>query len=223
MVRQTPPDPSVAIHVENAMPFAKKISAACLLSLLLFAVPARPSENFAGHILGGPAQAPVRIEVYSDFECPHCRDLYLTVIRQILQDYPNKVCIVYHEFPISSHRYSQEAARYSEAAFRMGQQTMLKVFDALFLDQANWSQTGRMDQAIAKVMPREELQTLKRIMQDPGVNVEVEKEKQQGMQIGIDSTPTLFIYYYGRQQRVDTREGPISYPVMKQFLNSVLK
>jgi len=205
------------------MSLVRRFAAPCLVSLLLFVVPAGFSESFAGHVLGGPPQSPVRIEVYSDFECPHCRDLYLVVIRQILQDYSNKVCVVYYEFPLSTHRYSQEAARYSEAASRMGQQVLLRVFDALFMEQANWSQTGRIDAAIAKALPREQFQKLKRIMQDPGVNLEVEKARQQGIQAGINSTPTMFIYYRGRTQKVDTREGPVTYPVMKQFLDSVLK
>jgi protein-disulfide isomerase len=205
------------------MSFAKKIKLPLTVLLLLFSAPASFPQNFTGHVLGGPPQSPVRIEVYSDFECPHCRDFYLTVIRQILQNYSNRACVVYHEFPLSSHRYSQQAARYSEAASRIGQQSLLRVFDALFLEQANWSQTGRIDEVIAKALPFDEFQKLKRIMQDPGVNLEVEKEKQRGSQAGIDSTPTLFIYYYGKRQAVDMRQGPITYPVMKQFLDSVLK
>ena len=211
------------MNVENAMSFVKKLAAPCLVPVLLFALPASSSENLTGHVLGGPPQSPVRIEVYSDFECPYCRDFYLTVIRQVLQDYSNKVCVVYHEFPLSTHRYSQEAARYSEAASRMGQQILLRVLDALYMEQANWSQTGRIDAVISKALPREEFQKLKRIMKDPGVTLEVEKDRQRGLRAGINSTPTIFIYYYGRKQKVDTREGPIPYPVMKQFLDSVLK
>jgi protein-disulfide isomerase len=205
------------------MAFVKRFKVSCLVSLLLFAVPAISSENFTGHLMGGPPQSPVRIEVYSDFECPYCRDFYLTVIRQILQNYSNKVSVVYHEFPLSTHRYSQEAARYCEAASRMGQQTLLRVFDALFIEQADWLQTGRIDGVIAKALPREEFQKLKRTMQDPGVNLEVERERQKGLQAGVNSTPTMFIYYYGRYQKVDARGGPITYPVVKQFLDSVLK
>jgi protein-disulfide isomerase len=211
------------MHAENAMVFVKRFAASYLVSLLLFVMPAGSAGNFTGHIMGGPPKSPVRIEVYSDFECPYCRDLYLTVTRQVLQDYSNKVCVVYHEFPLSTHRYSQEAARYAEAASRMGQETLLRVFDALFMDQANWSQTGGIDTVIAKALPREQFQKLKRIMQDPGVNMEVEKERQRGLLAGINSTPTMFIYYYGRQQKVDTSQGPIPYPVIKHFLDSVLK
>jgi protein-disulfide isomerase len=211
------------MHAENAMVFVKRFAASYLVSLLLFVMPAGSAGNFTGHIMGGPPKSPARIEVYSDFECPYCRDLYLTVIRQVLQDYSNKVCVVYHEFPLSTHRYSQEAARYAEAASRMGQETLLRVFDALFMDQANWSQTGGIDTVIAKALPREQFQKLKRIMQDPGVNMEVEKERQRGLLAGINSTPTMFIYYYGRQQKVDTSQGPIPYPVIKHFVDSVLK
>jgi protein-disulfide isomerase len=208
---------------ENAMSFIKRLTALYLVPLLLWGVPAHSAEEHTGHVLGGPPQSPVRIEVYSDFECPYCRDFYLTVIREILQNYSDKVCIVYHEFPLSAHRFSQEAARYSEAASRMGQQTLLRVDDALFLEQATWSQNGRIDPVIAKALSRVEFQKLKRTMQDPSISLEVEKERKQGLQARINSTPTIFIYYYGRQQKVDTSRGPITYRILKSFLDSVLK
>jgi protein-disulfide isomerase len=197
---------------------------AVFCSVLLFpALPSTSSENYTGHVLGGPPQSPVRVEVYSDFECPHCRDLYLTVTRQLLQDYVNKVCVVYHEFPLVSHQYAREAARYSEAASRMGRQTLLKVIDALYMEQDKWSQNGRIDPVIAKALSRDEFQKLKLVMRDPGVSIEVEKEWKLGVKAGINSTPTMFIHYYGNVQRVDTTQGPIKYSMIKRFLDSKLK
>lgn len=205
------------------MSFAKRFAASLILSFIVWAAPAHSAERYTGHVLGGPPQSPVRIEVYSDFQCPHCREFYLTVMRQVMQNYSNKVCVVYHEFPLITHPLAREAARYSEAASRMGQQILLKVDDALFLDQATWSENGRIDPVIAKALSRQEFQKLKQIMQDPGILVAVDRERDKGMQLGINSTPTIFIYYYGRQQRVETTQAPLTYPVLKNFLDSVLK
>lgn len=68
--------------------------------------------------LGGELDAPIRIEVFSDFECPACREFYLNTIRPVLKDYCSldKVCVVYHEFPLQGHKYSRQAAQYSKAA-----------------------------------------------------------------------------------------------------------
>jgi len=183
-------------------------------------IPAFSSDQ--GQMIGGSMSSPVRIEVFSDFQCPACRDLYLGAIRQVLQDYSSKdkVCVIYHEFPLSIHAYGKEAARYSEAASRMGIQNLLTVFDSLFADQAQWSQDGDLDAVIAKALPQDEYRKLKKVIQDPSINQSIEKEVQLGLKKDIKSTPTMFIYYAGKEQKV---EGAISYTTMKQFLDTVIK
>ena len=193
--------------------------------VLIFAwwpVPMRGAEETSGQMLGGSANSPIRIEVFSDFQCPHCRVLYLGTIRPVLQEYSSKdkVCVIYHEFPLSGHQYSREAARYSEAAARLGQQKLLPVIDSLFTDQEQWSKDGSLEATVAKVLTNEDFLKLKKIMQDSSVNADIEKEIQLGTQNNIQSTPTLLISYIGKQQRV---EGAVTYEVLKQFIDSIVK
>jgi protein-disulfide isomerase len=200
----------------------QKLIMAGLLILLASAVSIPAFSSDKGQMIGGSMSSPVRIEVFSDFQCPACRDLYLGAIRQVLQDYSSKekVCIIYHEFPLSIHQYSKEAARYCEAASRLGLQSLLTVFDSLFADQAQWSQDGNLDAVIAKALPRDEYRKLKKVIQDPSINQSIEKEIQLGKKKEIKSTPTMFIYYTGKEQKI---EGSITYTTLKQFLDSVIK
>ena len=193
-------------------------------SLVIFNIAAYALEETGGQKLGGALNAPIRMEIYSDFQCPHCRTLFMEVIRQVLQEYSSKdqVCVIYHEFPLPTHKYSWEAARYSEAASRMGTPTLLQVFEALFSNQDQWSEDGKLEAAIAKALPQETFQKLKKIRLDPSVNKAIEKEVQLGTKNGIDSTPTMMIYYSGKHQKVDGKQGPITYFVLKQFIESVL-
>jgi protein-disulfide isomerase len=185
-------------------------------------IPAHPSEEATGQILGGSLNSPIRVEVFSDFQCPACRDLYLGTIRQVLLEYSSKdkVCVVYHEYPLSIHQYAREAARYCEAASRLGQQKLLPVFDSLFTDQPQWSQDGSVATTVSKAMPSDDFEKLKKIIQDSSINAAIDKEVELGIQKEVKSTPTLFIYYIGKQQRV---EGVVSYLVMKQFIDSIVK
>jgi len=57
-------------------------------------------------------------------------------------------------------------------------------------------------------------------MQDSSINEGIEKEIQLGNQNKVGSTPTSLISYIGRQQRV---EGFVAYPVLKQFIDSIVK
>jgi protein-disulfide isomerase len=187
-----------------------------------WSVPVRSSDEAPGRLLGGSLNSPIRIEVFSDYQCSACREFYLGTIRQVLQEYSSKdkVCVIYHECPLAIHQYAREAARYCEAAWRMGLPKLLPVMESIFIDQAQWAQDGKLEASVAKALPQEDLKKLKKIMQDASINTAIEKEVQLSVLKEIRSTPTMFIYYPGKQQKV---EGLVTYPVLKQFIDSVVK
>jgi len=193
------------------------------LFVALFSVPLQSAEQTSGQILGGSLDAPIRIEVFSDFQCPHCRDLYLSVMRRVLADYSskNKVCLIYHEFPLQAHPYSRKAALYVEAVSRLGQQQLLKVYDCLFTDQAQWGEDGKVEVSIAKVLSRADFEKLKKIMQDPSISAAVDKEIRLGVQNKIESTPTFYIY--SGQKQLQKVAGDLSYVSLKNYLNGIIK
>lgn len=185
-------------------------------------MPLMSADEPSGNLLGGSLNAPVRIEVFSDFQCPHCRDLYLGTIKPVLQEYAgkNKVCVIYHEFPLAMHQYSKEASKYVAAAAQLGQQKLIPVFESIFTDQDQWARDGNLDAAVSKALSREDFLKVKKLMQEPGINSSIEKEIQLGVQKDIKSTPTMLISYIGRQQKV---EGLVTYTVLKQFIDSIVK
>jgi protein-disulfide isomerase len=195
---------------------------ALILLSLAWPTTVRPFDVLSGQILGGSTNSPIQIEVFSDFQCSACREFYLSTIRQIIQEYSSKdkVCIIYHEYPLAVHKYSRDAARYSEAASRIGVRQLLAVMDSLFMDQAKWSLDGNIEPSIAKALSREDFQKLKKIMQDSSLNLAIEREVSLGNKNQIKSTPTMFIRYPGKQQKV---EGLVTYVVLKQFIDAIIK
>jgi protein-disulfide isomerase len=193
-----------------------------VVCLALWAAPLKSADETTGQILGGSLSSPIRIEVFSDFQCPACRDLYLGTIQQVLQEYSNKdkVCVIYHEFPLPMHQYAKEAARYAEASGRLGQQKALQVYESLFTDQLQWAKDGSIELTISKALPSEDIQKLKKMLLDPSINADIEKEIQLGVKKEIQSTPTLLISSPGKQQKV---EGVVAYTVLKQFIDSIVK
>jgi len=61
---------------------------------------AASSDADSGKALGSPS-APIRIEVFSDFECPACKGLHEQILPLVMKDYviPGKVFLVSREFP----------------------------------------------------------------------------------------------------------------------------
>jgi protein-disulfide isomerase len=66
----------------------------------------------------GPADAPITIVEFSDFECPYCTKAEESV-KQVMEAYPGKVRVVYRDFPLPFHPNAPKAA---EAAHCAGDQ-----------------------------------------------------------------------------------------------------
>ena len=203
--------------------FGKSKSALLLIAFfLIWPVSLISSEETPGRILGGSADSPIRIDVFSDFQCAHCREFFLETVRKVLKEYSSKdkVCVVYHEFPLSYHQYAREAARYCEAAWRMGAGKLLPVMESIYVDQADWVEDGKLEDSVARALPREDFLKLKEIMKDPSIDQAIDKDIKFGEKENIAATPTLIIRYTGKQKRV---EGVVTYLVMKQFIDAVIK
>jgi protein-disulfide isomerase len=169
-----------------------------------------------GKILGSPT-APIRIEVYSDFACPACRNFHDQTLPTIIAEYvqPGKAYIVNREFPlpIEAHKHSRMAAGYAVAAGRLG--IYQPVSDALFRDQASWSATGKVWETVAAVLTPEQQKKVQALAKDPGVAAAVQKDVDAGTRERISSTPTLLVSHGGQK-------FPIPYPVNYNFLRSLL-
>ncbi len=71
------------------------------------------------HVLG-PADAPVTVVEYGDYECPFCRGAFRDVHR-LLDRYPGKIRFVFRNFPIAQvHPHAELAAEAAEAAAAQG-------------------------------------------------------------------------------------------------------
>jgi len=197
-----------------------------LVLSIFFLMPlcANTTDDADGLILGGTAKAPVRMEVFSDFECPACRTFYREIIRHVLQDYSanDKVCVIYHEFPLVMHQHSNKAARYCEAAYRLGRDKALKAIDALFDNQDEWNKDGNVEAIIAKVLSPADLSKIQALLNNPEITKSIDRGISLGERLTVKGTPTLFLYYSGKNQRVDNPHQ-LSYVTVKQFIEKVLK
>jgi len=176
-----------------------------VLCLAAYAPPAGAADGESGLILSGSAASSVRLEIFSDFECPGCRSFFLNTIQPILRNYKDRVCVVYYEFPLDMHLYARSASRYVSAAARLGdRQKLLKLFETLFTDQDKWAQNGELEVSVAKALSPEDLNKVKNIMETDrdGIERDIDRDIQEGMDRKINATPTIFLVNAGKQERV---------------------
>jgi protein-disulfide isomerase len=135
----------------------------------------------------GPADAPVTIVEFSDFQCPYCK-LSVQVIKDILVKYPGKVRVVYRDFPGFNHSHAQQAAEAAQCAAEQGY--FWNYHDLLFSQQA--AGQGWDFAALAKQLGLDQ-QPFALCLNAGRYREKVGKDLQDGLRLGVSSTPTFFV------------------------------
>ena len=86
----------------------------------------------------GPANAPIEIIEFSDFQCPYCLRANPTV-KQVLDTYGDKVRFVYRNYPLGNHPNAWPAAEAAQCANEQGK--FWEYHDRLFANSAKLSDT----------------------------------------------------------------------------------
>ena len=118
------------------------------------------------------------------------------------------------------HLYDRKTATYAEAAARVGKDTLLKVFDALYTNQATWSQDGEIEKVLKAALPEKEFEKLMEKAKDPDIATLIDKQYDLAVENKLESTPTTFIFYRGEQK--SKTSGTIIYLVLKGFIEEYL-
>ncbi len=141
----------------------------------------------------GPAEAPLTLIEYSDFQCPAC-GFYYSVLKQLKQDFSGKLRFAYRHFPLSSiHPYAELAARASEAAGSQGK--FWEMHDKLFENQSAWSQGGDLKETFSGYAKDLGLD-ISRFREDldaKEMKNSVQSDYRSGLQDGINSTPSFYL------------------------------
>ena len=153
-----------------------------------FTEPMRILIPTAGRPSKGPADAPVTLVEFSDFECPFCRALSPT-LQRISSTYKDKVRIVYMQFPLADmHPRALKAAEASLCA--LDQDKFWPLHDAMFGDPSNLRPEELKKKAANLSLEMNLLNTCL----DSGKNFGREREDvEEGVKAGVSGTPALFI------------------------------
>jgi protein-disulfide isomerase len=90
-----------------------------------------PTEGFPSL---GPADAPITIVEFSDYQCPYCTRWHEQTYKPLMDAYPDKIRFVYRNFPLPFH---QNAPLSAQAALCAGDQNSYwQYHDKLFDEKA---------------------------------------------------------------------------------------
>ncbi len=194
-----------------------------LALLVLGQVPNKTAQmNSADDFLMGGPDSPVRMELFSDFQCPSCRAFYLDTVTRLLSEYSGgkKVSFVFRDFPLAMHPIAREAARYALASRVLGHDKWLKVIEYLYTCQAEWSYDGKIEAVLSRILSAQEIAKLKEEAKNPAIEQTIERTVALGNGRNVNSTPTLFVTMGGKEQRV---VNVLPFDVLKGSIDPYLK
>jgi protein-disulfide isomerase len=170
----------------------------------------------------GNPDASVVVEVYTDFECPHCRLLYMETLKPMMHDYctSGKIYFIHRDFPLPGHKFSRDATRWVLAAATIGKNEQLT--EQLFVNQGMWAPNGNIEQVAASFMSAADVAKIKQVMaaHKDAIEAEIDHDVALGKQINLNETPTTVIKRNGLA--TSQTAGGIPYARLKMALDSLI-
>ncbi len=136
----------------------------------------------------GDENAPVTIDIYSDYGCSHCKDFALETEPLIEQNYvaTGKVKLVWHYFG-----FSAETQVVAAAAVCAAEQNNYAQFNrTLFANQATLT-TGNLASWASQVGL--DMTAFNKCLQSSDSKIKVQKSTNLAYAAGVNATPTFFI------------------------------
>lgn len=156
-----------------------------------FANPLKPEIDPA-RAIHGPADAPITLVEYSDFQCPYCSRGYQTV-KEVLKNYPGKVRVVFKHLPLDFHPQAMPAAKYFEAIARQSADKAYKFHDIVFENQQD---LGAKKEAFLKDAAKKvgaDMGKLAKDLEDPKLMDRINADMEEAKKFDISGTPGFII------------------------------
>lgn len=140
----------------------------------------------------GSAQAPNVLRIFSDFQCPYCKELWDTAHPKWAAQ-PNVYRVMHYHFPLSFHKNAKPAAIASECAAEQGK--FWPYADLLFRNAAEW--TG-LPSASAKFSEYAQAAGLnvaafQSCLTSAAPKAVVRAQQAGGLKLGVQGTPTVYL------------------------------
>ena len=166
----------------------------------------------------GTAGAPVVMVIFSDFQCPNCKEEAKVIRDNVAAKFPTQVRVYFKDSPLEAiHPWAKAGAMAGRCVFRQTPAAFWKYHDWIYEHQADITPENLKDKVLdwAKTADMDTLQ-LGRCIDTKATEAEVDRTLAEAKSLRIDSTPTTFIN--GRRLI-----GNYPWPNLEQIINGELK
>lgn len=141
----------------------------------------------------GPADAPLQIIEFIDFECPACA-YGAQKLKNYMERYPGRIRVEVKYYPLMNvHSHALQAASYMECTARQGR--FWDFFDSAMSSQGQWAKLVNIEGVFDHIAEASgvNMGQLKQCLTSEEVATTIMAEKSAGRSMGVQSTPTYFI------------------------------
>ncbi len=141
----------------------------------------------------GPKDAPIHLIIYSDFQCPACRNAVVP-LEELRTQFAKDLKVEFRHYPLErNHQWALLAATFAECAAE--QNKFWEFHDLLYGNQDVWSRAQDPLSIFAGYVREVDLDTaqFERCIENPDTVKKIRKERSAGNRQGVQSTPTIFI------------------------------
>ncbi len=179
------------------------IVVACLIALFgIFAVTSKKDSNtntttnskatLSNNVTGKNSKKVTLVE-YGDFQCPACGQ-YHPIVKQLVEEYQNDIQFQFRNFPLQTiHPNARAGARAAEAAAKQGK--YWEMHNLLYEQQNAWTESNTAKAIFQGYAKQLGLNTAKfdTDFASEEVNGIISADYNEGVKLGINSTPTFFL------------------------------
>lgn len=158
----------------------------------------------------------ITITEYSDYQCPACAYFH-PMVKKLKEQFGDQINLELKYYPLNSHPFAALAARAAESAKNQGK--FLEMHNKLFENQNQWSKSGNPTPIFVNYA-RDiglDVEQFKEDLNSGETQRAVMEQKQTGMNMGVNSTPTFIIE--GQQLNPLPRTYAQFEQVVEQYLN----
>jgi protein-disulfide isomerase len=147
----------------------------------------------------GTPGAPVVLVLFSDFECPYCKEEAKSLRSNLLATYPKEVRLYFKDLPLSQiHPWAKPAALAGHCIFKQNPTAFWDYHDWIYEAQTDITADNLKSKILEFVKGKQiDALQLERCMDTKTTQPEIEKSIAEAKVLGVNATPTLFVN--GRQ------------------------
>jgi protein-disulfide isomerase len=143
----------------------------------------------------GPANAPVTVVVFSDFQCPLCKAEAEIVHKEIPAAFPDKVRVYFRDFPLEAlHNWARQAAIAGRCVYKLNPASFWDYHDWIYENQT-YIGLDNINSKLQEFATAKGLDSMQfsRCLESKSTEPEVNASIAVGNSLQLNATPTLFV------------------------------